>query len=161
MTMFDAADVDAAERLLAHECAENLPLIGDAASPTGLERIRFAVIRVSGGRLDRLSETITLARKDWRDVLVAAEFAHDVRAHERWKPQRFDGSVLDRWMAGELPPGVHFKLNESVRVVAGWHGGMSGSVIALLGLEPEPQYLIELGSGQTIEEFQRTLSVIR
>jgi hypothetical protein len=91
-TVFRPPDVATAERLLADECAENLPLGSHAPTPSSLERIRFAAIRVSDGRLDRLREAVRLAQIDWRDLLVAADFGLDADAHERWQPRRFDSA---------------------------------------------------------------------
>ena len=156
-TLFKAADVESAERLLAHECAENLPTNRSEATPAGLERIRFAAIRVSGGSLDRLREAIRLAQIDWRDLLVSADFALRVDAHERWHPLRFDAAVVARWRAGDLPHGVAFALNHRVRVISGRRSGKRGSVVALLGLEPEPRYRVELSSGEAVEAYQRML----
>ncbi len=39
------------------------------------ERVHAAVIRVAQGRLDSLDDALSLARLDWRDLLVAADFA--------------------------------------------------------------------------------------
>jgi hypothetical protein len=89
-TVFPPSDVATAERVLAHECAANLPLGSHAPTPASLERIRFAAIRVSGGSLDRLREAVRLAQIDWRDLLMAADFGLDVDAHERWQPRPFD-----------------------------------------------------------------------
>jgi hypothetical protein len=155
--LFKAADVDDAVRLLAHECAENLPLIGGSATPDSLERIRFAAVRLSGGNLDRLRDAITLAQTDWRDLLVAAEFATDADAHESWRPRRFDAAVVNQWIAGDLPPGVRFGRHHHVRVLTGRRQGKSGSVMNLVALEPEPRYVVELSSGEQIEAFQRML----
>jgi hypothetical protein len=60
----------------------------------------------------------------------------------------------DSWMAGESIPGVRFKLNDCVRIVAGRHAGAYGSVITLLNVAPEPRYLVELSSGVDIEVLQ-------
>ncbi len=87
--LFAAADVAEAERLLVSECGANLPLIGDA-TPTGLERIRFAALRLSEGAVPRLRDAIALAQADWRDLLVAADFGDDVDAHLSWQPRRLD-----------------------------------------------------------------------
>jgi hypothetical protein len=54
----------------------------------------------------------------------------------------------DRWLAGEAVPGVDFARNDSVRIVAGAHTGESGSITLLIGIRPEPTYLVELGSGR-------------
>src|SRR5262245_24394290 len=85
--LFGPADVTEAELLLAQECAENLPMVGNP-TPTSLERLRFAAIRLSEGKLARLRDAIALAKRDWRDLLVASDFADDVDAHRKWRPQR-------------------------------------------------------------------------
>lgn len=71
--------------LLTLNCGNNLPF-HDSQSSTSLERVRFAALKLSEGRLDRLEEAIKLAQTDWRDLLVAAGFAHDVEAHLNWLP---------------------------------------------------------------------------
>jgi hypothetical protein len=48
--------------------------------------VRFAALKLSAGGMDRLRKAIELAKTDWRDLLVAAEFANDVNAHKRWSP---------------------------------------------------------------------------
>lgn len=83
--LFAPSDTEAAELLLVSRCGDRLPGM-QAASPADLERIRFAALRLSGGRLPDLVEAITVAETDWRDLLVAAEFADDTTAHLRWTP---------------------------------------------------------------------------
>jgi hypothetical protein len=39
------------------------------------ERMHAAIIRVADGSLDRLNDALSLARLDWRDLLVAAGLA--------------------------------------------------------------------------------------
>jgi hypothetical protein len=51
-----------------------------------LERYRYAALKLSGGDLGRLRQAIELAKSDWRDLLVAAGFAENVRAHKNWNP---------------------------------------------------------------------------
>ena len=147
--LFREEDVAAAQRMIS-ECTDD--------TRQGVDRIVFAMIRLSSGRLDRLENvSIALFLRDWRDLLVAAEFAEDVHAHQTWQPRRFDSNVAVAWMAGQLPDGVKFGLGERVDVLSGMQRGQSGAVIALLGLEPEPRYLVELGSGRECEEFQQML----
>ena len=74
-----------AEALLVEECSANLPFL-EAATPEQLERIRFVALKLSEGTIDGLCDAIQLAQVDWRDLLVAASFAEDVRAHENWMP---------------------------------------------------------------------------
>jgi hypothetical protein len=78
-------DREEVARLLIEECGNNLPLLQNL-DEHGLERFRFAVLKLSDGELPRLKSALTLAKTDWRDLLVAAEFAEDIKAHELWLP---------------------------------------------------------------------------
>lgn len=49
-----------------------------------LERVRFAVIKLAMQGAEMFDVAAQLFRADTRDLLVNAEFADDVRAHERW-----------------------------------------------------------------------------
>lgn len=73
------------EELLEIECGATIPFC-EENSPEDMERIRFAALKVSGGNIDKLYEAIALAQKDWRDLLVSAEFADDIEAHTKWSP---------------------------------------------------------------------------
>jgi hypothetical protein len=81
--LFGSANAPFVEELLVVECGANLPLY-KPATPEGLERIRLAVLKISNGDQDKLFEAILLAKRDWRDVLVWADFANDLDAHTRW-----------------------------------------------------------------------------
>ncbi len=82
--VFGGAGRAEARHLLIEDCAE---LPGwHSRSPEGLERIRFAVLKISGGTIAGLVDAIYLAQTDWRDALVAAGFGHDVSAHDSWWP---------------------------------------------------------------------------
>jgi hypothetical protein len=48
-----------------------------------MERVRFAVLKLSGGDLEKLRKAIKLAQTDWRDLLMAAGFGHDVNVYKR------------------------------------------------------------------------------
>jgi hypothetical protein len=72
-------------QLLAEDCGNNLPFC-EQATPTSSERIRYAVLKLSGGNLEELGRAIELAKTDWRDVLVGAGFGQDVTAHHKWFP---------------------------------------------------------------------------
>jgi hypothetical protein len=54
--------------------------------PSGFDRIRFAVLKLSAGDLVRLGQEIDGAHVDWRDTLMAAGFGQDIHAHLRWNP---------------------------------------------------------------------------
>lgn len=85
--LFTREEREAASALLASECGNNLPFCAND-TPAGLNRIRFAALKLSEGELGKLRKAIDLAKNDWRDLLVAARFADDVHAHEEWLPER-------------------------------------------------------------------------
>jgi hypothetical protein len=51
------------------------PLVKDSGQAA--ERMFAAVVRLAHGRLDKLDEALRLARVDWRDLLVAADFGNE------------------------------------------------------------------------------------
>ena len=154
--LFPPDDVAIAARLLAEGCADNLPLLGVPPTPTSLERLRFAAIRVSGGDLERLREAIDVARVDWRDLLVAAGFGTDTRAHERWEPRVLDVSIAQRWKTSAIAE-VAFRPGDRVRLEWGPARGRTGAVTALIGLEPEPRYTVRLDTGEDAPAFEKML----
>jgi hypothetical protein len=84
--LFASAGADA-ERLLVEECGSNLPFFDQTqAGNPDLERIRTAALKLSQGTIDGLREAVGLAKRDWRDLLMAAGFGDDIHAHERWWP---------------------------------------------------------------------------
>jgi hypothetical protein len=83
--LFPQAQWTTVEDLLRDECGDNLPLL-KATSADLVERIRFAVLKLSQGDLNRLQRHIKGAKHDWRDVLMASGFAHHLTAHKDWKP---------------------------------------------------------------------------
>ena len=85
--LFAPDQVEAARAALENECANNLPFC-EHLDMLGLERIRFAVLKLSLGNLENLRREIDQAKRDWRDTLMAAGFGHDVNAHSRWFPER-------------------------------------------------------------------------
>ena len=99
--LFSAADDAEAERMIATFVRDVIP--------GGSPRIEFAAVRYSAGDLACLREAIELGQIDWRDLLVAAEFADDLHAHERWLPRRLDTQIVNLWMSGRLPQGVRFR----------------------------------------------------
>jgi len=54
----------------------------------------------------------------------------------------------DRWLAGDAIPGVTFARNAAVSITDGPYSGESGSISLLVGIRPQPTYLVELGSGR-------------
>ena len=82
--LFQGREAEEVIHLLTHECGNNLPFL-DHLSAEELDRYRFAALKVSKGALATLREAVALAKEDWRDLLIWAGFAHDVRAHEQWR----------------------------------------------------------------------------
>lgn len=81
--LFEEVDRQEASKLLKYECGDNLTFQDDNNS-TGMERIRFAAIKLSQGNLAELYYAIELAQKDWRDLLMFSDCAYDLNAHEIW-----------------------------------------------------------------------------
>jgi len=81
--LFRGADRLAARELLERDCAESIAGVPEMCS---LDRIRLAVLKLSGGMLDGLADAVVLAQTDFRDALVAAGFGDDVQAHMSWWP---------------------------------------------------------------------------
>jgi hypothetical protein len=79
--LFRPHEIEPVSSLLTNECGPNL-----TKYPELLERIRFAVLKLSNGDLNALQRAIDLAKLDWRDALVSAGFADDIKAHESWWP---------------------------------------------------------------------------
>lgn len=74
---------------LQEECGDNLPMVETSYEQLA-ERIRFAVLKLSGGNIQQLSNQVQEAARDWRDVLMAAGFGEDVQAHLAWEPPGAD-----------------------------------------------------------------------
>ncbi len=70
---------------LRSECGDNLPFVESHHAELA-QRIRFAVLKLSGGDLDRFECELREAAIDWRDTLMAAGFGDDIKAHRLWKP---------------------------------------------------------------------------
>ena len=84
---FSPDEKDLIISFLSEECGDNLPF-HDNCGPIDMERIRFAAIKVSNGELSKLESAVELAKVDWRDLLVHAEFADDTKAHIIWASKK-------------------------------------------------------------------------
>lgn len=63
----------------------------------------------------------------------------------------------DRWLAGESIPGVDFALHDAVELVGGPLDGERGSISLLMGLAPEPSYLVSVSGGRDVRLRQSGL----
>lgn len=85
--LFPPASREIAARLIAERCGADLPLSAHMGpDPSGFDRIRFAVLKLSRGDLEQLRREIDGAHVDWRDTLMAAGFGTDIHAHLQWNP---------------------------------------------------------------------------
>lgn len=75
--------IEQAKEILVAECSENIPFYENSNSEE-IERIRFSVLKISQGNLEKLKSAIELAKRDWRDLFVKAGFEKDVTAHKDW-----------------------------------------------------------------------------
>lgn len=76
-------DIPEAGRWLEENCGNNLPFC-NAYDEFQMERIHFGAIKLSSGEINKLVRAIDIARRDWRDLLVASGFANDLNAHNIW-----------------------------------------------------------------------------
>jgi hypothetical protein len=155
--LFTASDVPEVARMLIERCGAELSPLGSRATPASLERLRYAALRLSGGDLRRLSEALDLAHTDWRDLLMAADFGHDIEAHQRWRPQRLDPVQREHWRSGNALRDVTFARGDRVEIVTLQTQEPQGRVVDLLAMDPAPLYLVELASGEGIEASQARL----
>ena len=84
--LFPPEDRERAKALLYERCGNNLPFL-DKKNMYQLERFRFAALKYSDGNLPKLEAAVKLAQGDWRDLLMASGFAHEIEAHRRWEPK--------------------------------------------------------------------------
>jgi hypothetical protein len=69
--------------LLDEECSVHLPAVKPEWTVL-IERIQASVIRRSAWQVPSIRKGVDRAKSDWRDLLVAAGFAHDLDEHGRW-----------------------------------------------------------------------------
>lgn len=87
--LFPESEREEVVQLLVQECGNNLPFL-ENQNEEGLERFRFAALKLSGGNLRKLKDAVQLAKTDWRDLLVSAEFAEHINAHRHWFSTKID-----------------------------------------------------------------------
>jgi hypothetical protein len=81
--LFSPDDQEEARRMLVEECGTNIP----AWKSAGVDRLRCAVLKLSDGKILLLRRAINVAKIDFRDVLVPAEFG-EPESHKSWTPER-------------------------------------------------------------------------
>jgi hypothetical protein len=83
--LFSDSDAVLAKELLIYKCGNNVPHCEEYTLEQ-MDRIRLAAIKSSGGDFTKLKQAVSLANTDWRDLLMAVGFGHDIEAHNKWVP---------------------------------------------------------------------------
>ena len=65
--------------------------------------------------------------------------------------------VGDRWLAGEAVDGVCYALHDAVEITGGPLDGERGTIALLMGLSPEPSYLVMLAGRRDVRVRQSAL----
>ncbi|MDB4886818.1 MAG: hypothetical protein JWN79_2256 [Gemmatimonadetes bacterium] len=65
--------------------------------------------------------------------------------------------VGDRWLAGQAIQGVEYALHDAVEIVGGQLDGERGTIALLMGLSPEPSYLVALPGRRDVRVRQSAL----
>jgi len=81
--LFMKEDQETACKMITDECGQNLPFLKNA-DEFMLERFRFAALKLSNGNVSKLREAVDLGKKDWRDLLVWAQFENSLTIHCEW-----------------------------------------------------------------------------
>ncbi|TYK64172.1 hypothetical protein [Colwellia echini] len=82
-TLYKSREAKEIADILENECGtEALGCTG--WTPVQMERIRFAVLKLSLESETGLDRALKLATSDCRDLLMVAGFGEDLKAHEKW-----------------------------------------------------------------------------
>ncbi|MBA6294828.1 hypothetical protein [Colwellia sp. MB02u-9] len=82
-TLFKSSEATDIVTILEDECGIEA-LDCEGWTPIEMERIRFAVLKLSTDSKTNLEKAIKLANSDWRDLLMAAGFGDDLDSHKKW-----------------------------------------------------------------------------
>jgi hypothetical protein len=77
--------------MLYRAVSANIPFC-DNSSPEGMERIRFAILKMTMHSPLNLAVGIYMAQTDWRDLLMAAGFGDDAAQHIAWYNQQVNSN---------------------------------------------------------------------
>jgi hypothetical protein len=64
------------------------------ATPENMERIRFAILKLTKQSRLNLAVGIYQAQTDWRDLLMSAGFGHDANQHMAWYQEQMDSDDI-------------------------------------------------------------------
>jgi hypothetical protein len=83
--LFQKEQQPEARRILIDACRGYESVFGEVSGES-LERFHIAALKISKGSLEKLRLSADLMQIDYRDLLVGAGFANDVKAHLKWLP---------------------------------------------------------------------------
>lgn len=86
---FQADSYLEAKRALELNAGRTIPFCGNSSSAQ-LDRIRFAIIKLSEGCNQQLNNAIELAHNDWRKLLICADFGANPLEHDNWFKKELD-----------------------------------------------------------------------
>ena len=72
---------------LRREALSELQRYGDEPHEREPERVRLAILKLCEGRLERVVELVVGAKRDYRDVLMAAEYPSEAQALWSLRPK--------------------------------------------------------------------------
>lgn len=72
--LFAPDQQDAVRELPRREVGNDLPFCASWDS-AAMDRLHFAALKLSGVNMDALRRPIAVAKRDWRDLLMAAEYS--------------------------------------------------------------------------------------
>jgi hypothetical protein len=70
-------------KTLVTEVGKGIPFCEKETS-AGMDRIRFAVIKLTAEDVKNFDNAVKEAKTDWRDLLMEAGFGYSIEEHNRW-----------------------------------------------------------------------------
>ncbi len=89
--MFSKSDGIVISDMLYRAVSANISFCANS-SPEDMERIRFAILKMTKHSPLNLAVGIYLAQSDWRDLLMAAGFGDDATQHMIWYDEQMNAS---------------------------------------------------------------------
>ena len=81
--LYPLTEREVVREILESECSKTK--LGCAGwSTSQMERIWFAVLKLGSEAPGTFLDAVELARTDWRDLLMAANFGEDINLHKKW-----------------------------------------------------------------------------
>jgi hypothetical protein len=178
--LFSAENREAAKTLLYEQCGNNLPGLSQT-NTNEMERLRVAALKYSDGDLSQLERAVKLAQRDYRDLLMAAGFGHDVHAHQTWEPKpagepaeidvvALAATIHHRLAAILVPLGFERQgdewrrggeLAQSLRLITGLTSRIETRFFLRVQLEGEPKVMLHLPKLPPMDEAREQGYIFR